>query len=336
MSLFVLVCGGLVRAEPPPGSAPATGAEVVVVHDAAATHDLLAVPAVVRGMVERGLTNLTGMPTVAAGWLSLVTTQDTVGIKVFSQPGAYAGTRPAVVTAVVEGLLAAGVPPHQIIVWDKRAIDLRLAGFFELVTKYGIRVQGSVEAGWDTTTNYESSVLGTPLWGDLEFGQTGDRVGRKSYVTKILSREVTKLINISPLMHHNQAGVSGNLYSLALGGVDNTFRFERNGAALVRALPEIYAMGVVGDRVVLNIVDALICQYEGEQRGLLHYSAILNELRLSRDPLALDVFSLQEIERQRKLAGEAAPKTGAEIYENAALLEIGIAEERKIHVLRVP
>jgi hypothetical protein len=33
-----------------------------------------------------------------------------------------------VVAAVVEGLLAAGLPAQNIVVWDKHAIDLRLAG----------------------------------------------------------------------------------------------------------------------------------------------------------------------------------------------------------------
>ncbi len=339
----LLLAGGLLpaAAEPPavPAStvAPATiNSRVVIAQDNAATHELVPDAGVIQGMVDHAITNLTDAKSLNAAWLNLVTTQDTVGIKVFSQPGAYAGTRPAVVTAVVKDLLAAGLPPQHIIVWDKRLIDLRLAGYLELAGKYGIRILGATEAGWDASTNYESSVLGTPRWGDLEFGETGDHIGRRSYVTKILTHEVTKIINIAPLMHHNQAGVSGCLYSLATGSVDNTFRFERSPEVMARSLPEIYALGIVGDRVVLSIVDALICQYEGEQRGLLHYSALLNELRFSRDPVALDALSLKEIETQRQLAGERAPKLGAELLDNAALLELGLADLRRIPVFRLP
>ena len=54
--------------------------------------------------------------------------------------------------AVIEGLLAAGLPPKNIIVWDREAVDLRLAGFFDLADRYGIRVAGSVQAGWDSRT----------------------------------------------------------------------------------------------------------------------------------------------------------------------------------------
>jgi len=64
--------------------------------------------------------------------LSLVSTQDIVGLKVYSKPGPNSGTRPAVVSAVVQGLIAAGLPPKQVIIWDREEADLREAGFFEL------------------------------------------------------------------------------------------------------------------------------------------------------------------------------------------------------------
>ena len=45
----------------------------------------------------------------------------------------------AVVEAVVKSLLGAGLPPKQIVVWDKHLSDLRQAGFFELAERYGDR-----------------------------------------------------------------------------------------------------------------------------------------------------------------------------------------------------
>ena len=93
-------------------------------------------------MVDRAITSLTRKPTVPEAWRSLVSTQDVVGIKVFSTPGPNSGTRPAVVAAVIEGLLAAGLPPNHIIVWDRHLTDLRLAGFSALAERYGIRLAG--------------------------------------------------------------------------------------------------------------------------------------------------------------------------------------------------
>jgi hypothetical protein len=129
-------------------------------------------------------------------------------------------------------------------------------------------------------------------------------------------------------------GVCGNLYSVAFGSVDNTLRFEANEWEINRAIPEIYALPQVGDRVVLNIVDALICQYEGQQYSLLHYSTVLNQLRFSKDPLALDVLSLQEINHQRLLAGTGI-KTNLTMFSNAALVEIGVADQNRIDVTRL-
>ena len=88
----------------------------------------------------------------------------------------------------------------------------------------------------------------------------------------------------------------------------------------------------LGDRVVLNIVDALICQYEGEERSLLHYSTVLNQLRFSRDPVALDVLSLQELDHQRQDAKAPPVKLNPELYNNASLLELGVSNLKKIQV----
>ena len=89
---------------------------------------------------------------------------------------------------------------------------------------------------------------------------------------------------------------------------------------------------VAGERVVLSVVDALICQYEGQQQGLLHYSTVLNQLRFSRDPVALDVLSLDEINHQQQLAGVPATNTNMDMFNNASLLEIGVSDTNRIDV----
>jgi hypothetical protein len=313
-------------------SGPTARARVVIVQDPAATDAFIPREDRIRTMVARGITNLTGKSSASEAWLSLVSTQDTIGIKVFSEPGPNSGTRPAVVRAVIQELLAAGLTPKQIIVWDKHQTDLRLAGYFDLAKQFGVRVAGSAEAGYDEKTFYDTPLLGNLVWGDLEFGKKGDGIGRKSFVSKLVSNNMTKIINITPLMNHNEAGVFGNLFSLATGSVDNTARFESDHDRMATAVPEIYALPALSDHVVLNITDALICQYEGEERSLLHYSAILNELRFSRDPVALDVLSLEELNRQRELAKAPVVKNDPELYSNAALLELGVSDPKKIDV----
>lgn len=331
--LLLVGCGPGPAAEPLWVAGPQ--ARVVTVQDPEATQAFEPRAERIQVMVERAITNLTGKATVPEAWRSLVGTHDVVGIKVYSLPGPNSGTRPAVVAAVVQGLLAAGLPPRQIVVWDRQTADLRLAGFFDLSNRCGIRVEGSADAGYDKNTFYDKALLGSLVWGDLEFGSKGNGVGRKSFVSKLLTRQITKIINIAPLLNHNLAGVCGNLYSLAIGSVDNVLRFESDPDALAEAVPEIYALEALGDHVVLNITDALVCQYEGGERGLLHYSTALNELRFSTDPVALDVLSLQELDRQRLAARAPAVKPSQKLYTIAALLDLGICDPKRIVVERL-
>jgi hypothetical protein len=309
-------------------------AEVVCVENSAAILDLQPDPSVVRTMVNSGVATLTGRTNTSAAWRSLISTQDVVGIKVFSEAGMLSGTRPAVVAAVIEGLLAAGLPPQHIVIWDKHAYDLRAAGFSDLAAHLGVRVAGSAETGYDPTNFYlpDTVVIGSLVWGDLEFGKTGDSIGRKSFLTKIVSQQITKIISIAPLLNQEDIGVCGHLYSLALGSVDNTRRFESDPNRLAVAVPEIFALPLLGDRVVLNITDALLGQYEGGGRALLHYSAVPNQLWFSRDPVALDVLAIKELASERRAAGAPQLKPRLELYANANLLLLGENNLQKIQV----
>ena len=312
-------------------------ARVVIVRDPDAIANFQPDAKVVQAMVNRGITNFTGQASVAAAWRTLVSTQDVVGIKVFSAAGQISGTRPAVVAAVVHGLLEAGLPSKNIVIWDKRADDLRTAGYFKLARQLRVRAEGAIETGYDPTNFYlpDSAVIGNLVYGDLEFGKTGEGVGRKSFVTKILSHQVTKIISIAPLLNQPSAGVCGHLYGLAFGSVDNTLRFQNDPDRLAVAVPEINALPSVGDRVALNITDALIGQYEGGTSVLLHYSTVLDQIWFSRDPVALDTLSIQELDHERLAQGAAGFDPDLEIYTNAALLQLGINDPSKIKIQKV-
>ena len=314
-----------------------TASRVVIVENTNAISNFQPDENAVQAMVNLAITNFTGKTTAADAWRSLVSTQDVVGIKVFSAAGELSGTRPIVVAAVVRGLLDAGLPATNIVIWDKHADDLRAAGFFKLAAQLGVRAAGAVETGYDPTNFYlpDSPVIGSLLYGDLEFGQKGEGVGRKSFVSLLVSRQITKIISIAPLLNENEIGACGQLYSLALGGVDNTFRFEGDPDRLAVAVPEIYALPALGDRVVLNITDALIGQYEGSSRGLLQYSFVLDQLWFSRDPVALDTLAIKELEHERRAFDAPEFKPNLELYANAALLQLGMNDTNKIRVEKI-
>ena len=291
----------------------------------------------VQAAFNRGLTAFARTNDLSAAWRTLVKTNDVVGIKVFSIPGPLCGTRPAVVAAIVRGLLAAGLPPDHVIIWDKHTYDLRAAGFYELAAQLGVRVAGAAESGYDETNFYlpDSPVTGSLVWGDLEFGKKGDDIGKKSFVAQLVSRQLTKIISVAPLINENAAGLCGHFFSLALGSVDNTRRFEGDPDRLAVALPEIYALPSVGDRVVLNVTDALLAQYQGGPSSFLQYATELDQLWLSRDPVALDTLALKELTRDRKKFNIPPLPANYQIYTNAALLQLGLNDPARIVIEKV-
>lgn len=321
-----------------PKSNLATNVSIFIVHDPLATDAFRPRGDRVRELVQRGLLAATGQSTITAAWLSLVSTQDVVGIKVLSQPG-LCGTRVDVVAGLAQGLIDAGLPRDHIVIWDKMSADLQAAGFVDLAKQLGVRVQSSHAAGYDEAVAYTNSALGYLSWVDHEFNRTGDDVGKRSFFSKLVTRQLTKIVNVAPLLNHYRAGVAGCLYSLSMGSVDNTQRFESSPDRLAEAVPEIYAQEPLLDKVVLHVVDALLAQYQGESQTLLHYTRPMNELRFSRDPVALDLLSLKDLESLRRVNQIITSTNTSAIYqklyqENAALLELGIADPNKVVIQR--
>ena len=139
------------------------------------------------------------------------------------------------------------------------------------------------------------------------------------------------------MLSHSVAGVNGHLAGLAWAGVDNTLRFANDPVRLGEAVPDICALDDLFPRLVLAVGDALLCQYRGEERTLLHYAVPLNELRFSKDPVALDVLALADVERARvAVKTEGEKKFATELYANAELIELGVADLKRIDVTRVP
>ena len=293
----------------------------------------------VEELFNRGLAHFTLTTNVTSAWLSLVGTNDIVGLKVFSQPGPLTGTHPAIVAAIVRGLIAAGLPREHIVIWDKHARDLQSARYYQLGSQLGVRVASAVAAGYDEKAFYlpDSPIIGQLNWGDLEFGLTNKEagLGKKSYVTKLVSQQFTKLISVAPLINENEGGTCGHFFSLALGSVDNTRRFESDGDRLATALPEIIALPAVGDRTVLYVTDALLGQYQGGPAGYLQYATILQQLWFSHDPVALDTLALKELARERNQFAIPPVRSNFEIYTNAALMQLGISNPARFQIEKV-
>ena len=329
-----------------------SSSKVVIVESSEAVQSFVPNQEKIREMVDVGIKETTGEETALNGILSLISTNDVVGIKVYTLHSETGGTRTEVVHAVIDILKEAGLPSEHIIVWDRSMDTLRSSGFLKLSKELKVGIAASSQEGFDKEVSYNSFFPSSLVAGDVEFNNKNNfdimpvaskdsDVGRRSFLTKLLTKRITKIIMITPLLHHNLLGITGHIYSLSSGSTDNFLRFEMDGDRLAEAASEIYAMEEVGDRVVLCITDALLCQYRGQNNGFLHYSKPLNELRFSFDPVALDWMSLKTmLDIRNSIDGvnqslSVFSPSGKTLCENAILLELGNGHESKLQIRKI-
>ncbi len=302
-------------------------------------------PTVVRRMVENLVCAVTGKHNAATAWASLVKPADRVGIKVAASGGAVSGTHPAVVDAIAAGLISAGVQPANIIVWDRNAEDLLAAGYSSKSPLYRLRGTDPVR-GYDTKAIVTAPVLGRLIWGDSKFGDrgngtvvdtlgSGEQLSSTSHWAKILSTEVDKVINVPSLQDSFHTGLNGALANMALPNLDNWRRFARAPEYGDPYLAEIYADAMISDKVVLNILDALVLQYAGgpfpNPGFLVEYQTIF----ASKDPVAIDATAVRLLDENRAPSKLPSLKNMTRWLESASALELGNYEEGKIDLIRV-
>lgn len=309
-----------------------SASRVVVARDPAAVSGLDVVPDRVHALVDRGMQALTGQSTPAAAWAMFAGPDDVVGIKVNVRAAPLHVPRPALIDAIAAGLQSAGVAATNIIVWDVDPHRLRRAGY---AGNARFQVRAVIEdTGWDENITFESKVVGKLIWGDLEFGRDATGISEKSHFPKLLTRTITKLINVPVLIDHDACGLAGALYNVSLGVVDNARRFDLGGSGETE-IPEICATAVVQKKLVLTIMDALVAGYAGGPAFKPQYSWPAATLYLSRDPVAVDTLCMEALEAQRQPAGIPPIGERAGHIRAAGLRGLGTADPDQIERLPV-
>jgi hypothetical protein len=330
-----------------------------------------------RDMVDNALLKLTSAPDLGTAWNRLgITSRDVVGIKITTMGGPLGSTHRAVVQAICDGLESAGVPPSHILIWDKDASDLRGAGYLPSPatgTQVGI-VSVFPGTGYDPEAVYKSELLGTLIWGDLEFirheddlsqaasaavknkayggagapGATGDdaltnasvpQTSNRSHFARIVTTLCTKIINVPVLTDNSYVGINGCLGSLALASVDNNRRFQGDPTYGDPAICEILSNDYLRRKVVIHILDALVSQYAGGPRFDPQFTKSIGAIYVSRDPVAIDSLVLKRLEEWRAAdkQGRIDPigKTASHIH-NAASFKLGTDDPARIQLLKLP
>ena len=313
---------------------PPRRSRVVIVRDPKAVDFYVAQTNRVARMVDRGIVALTQAADVAAAWRQFARPNDVVGIKINSLPGPAMGTRREVVSAVVEGLRRAGVPAKNIIIWDRSEDNLVAAGWDLRDSGDGPLCMATLpNVGWDSHVYYQVPHVGSIIWGDQEFRERD--IGERSYYSRIVTERVTKLINIPVLMDNRHVGLSGCLYNIAMGSVDNNRRFQTESLHYDAGIAEICARPPISEKLVLNILDGLVAQYAGGPMFQPQASWTPGEIYLSRDPVALDALALAAIEKRRKDAGMPSLRDRARHIHFAVEMGVGVDDRSRMDIIEL-
>jgi hypothetical protein len=303
-------------------------------HDPAAIKEYRTNPAIVRGMVNRLVLAVTSQPDLARAWSSLVSPNDKIGIKICAAGGELFTTHRDIVNAIVDGLAAAGHARNSIIVWDRSLGGIKEAGYRPEKESYQIKSIPPRD-GYDPKAIFTALLTGKLIWGDLEYRSDRGTVpllsdqeltSDDSHFARIVSGEVTKIINVPVMSDSASCGIAGCLYNVTIPNIDNWRRFTQGSRPGSAAIAEIYRTPLIGPKVVLNIMDGLVAQYAGgpqsEPNFAVHHATIL----ASKDPVAIDALAVRQIEEWRVKARLAPIAPLAQHVQLAAQLKIGNAE----------
>lgn len=302
-------------------------------------------PLAVRRMVDHLVMAATGKSAPASAWASLVKPTDRVGIKVAAAGKAVSGTHPEVIHAIAAGLIEAGISPENIIVWDRNREDLLSAGFKTNSGLYQLRWVDPSD-GYDTKSLLTAPVVGRLIWGDSNFGNktgtrledrliTGEQLSSNSYFAKVLTKEVTKVINVPSLTDSFLTGVNGALANMTLPNIDNWRRFTRAPDFGDPFLAEIYADEKIRQKIVFTILDALILQYAGGPSPNPVCTTEQFQLYAGFDPVAIDATAVKLLNENRVPSKLPPLDSMTKWLESAATIGIGKYEEKDIDLIRV-
>ena len=298
--------------------------------------------AILDAMVSRALLGLTGLTAIDDAWRTFVGPKDIIGLKVNPVAGKLLSTSPEIVEVIIHQLQHAGIPKDHIVIWDRREFELADAGF--TAERFpGIRLVGTErkdDAG--SFTNAEGVLHSEAMidrewyyWADCEEKYDAETLpymvneGKHSYFTRLVTKDLTKIINI-PILKNAGASVTLCLKNLAYGAITNTGRLHKQLWAETCA--EVPAFPPLRDKVVLNIVDGIRGCYNGGPGANPQFFTDYKTILVGTDPVAVDRVGYDIVIKKRieeKVQKEDTPR-GRSFLLLAEQMGLGTAEREKI------
>lgn len=287
----------------------------------------------VRRMVDSLVMAAAGRPDVASAWRVFVRPQDRIGLKVSTAGAPVSSTHPAVVAAVADGLVAAGVAPRRIVIWDRKWEDILRAGYGALGQRHVVASTDRA-GGYDAKETIMAAVMGKLIVGDHGFDARGGggQTSSKSHLSSVLG-SVDKVIHLPALTDHLSSGVNGAISGMVLDNLDNWRRLARAPHFGDPFLPELYADPRLGGKVVLTILDALRPQYGGGPFPGPQYVVNHGAIYASRDPVAIDALGLQLLDELRSQGGLPPLSKQIEWIKSAEIIGLGTADLNRIRLI---
>ncbi len=301
----------------------------------------------VKVAMEKGLTELTAEKNITDALKQFVTPKDVVGLKVNPIGGDLLSTKTEVTEVLVNGLLAAGVPKANIIIWDRRLFQLEEAGYtaeqFPGISILGTEMKGPNDDFFDENDELwaKDNIVreALPYVADLEMKYPRDTLpymineGKESYFTRIVTEKVTKIINV-PILKNAGPTVTLCLKNLSYGSISNTSRLHK---LWMQSVVEPCAFPVLRDKVVLNVVDGFQACYDGGPGANPKFIYDANVMLFGTDPVAVDAIGHDIIVKERMKRGvqQLDDKTRSAFLEIAESLKLGTADRTKISLKEI-
>jgi hypothetical protein len=147
----------------------------------------------------------------------------------------------------------------------------------------------------------------------------------KSFFSNIVTKDITKLINIAVLKHNEDSGVTWAAKNIALGVTTNKVRFHIDYCAA--AIPMIMNQPCIKDKTILHIGEAAKISTVSVAGAQMAFD---NRVFFSRDPVAMDRIGLDILEEKRLEMGLESIRDFATHVEACGEQDIGISDLSEI------
>jgi uncharacterized protein (DUF362 family) len=272
---------------------------------------------VAKRLLEKAMMELTGASNLVEAMKRFISKDDVVAIKpngIAGQKGATMAVNFELILPVVEAVLALGVPPEKVMVYEQ--YPSYLAG-----CRVNVR-QFKLPAGVKTATHNNND---HPMPEITVYQGVGTKYSRQLL-------DATAVINLTQIKDHSICGYTGTLKNITHGNINNPHEHHAHNASPQIAM--LYNHPIVTSRVRLHITDAFKVMYDKgpldkDPKTRLLYGSVF----AATDPVAMDSVGWQLVDGLRKDKGLKSleqAKREPRYIRTAGELGLGVTDHNQI------